>query len=276
MFIIITRFSLFVPKSSSWLVSKSKDLENYKKIIFDEERLNFRLNFIKKITLPIISEASKKHNIAHIIKYSNLLPGKYKSELERLSQKYPFLVLCEHDENGEYPIPDMQIGINKLNLASHNKDLFVGVLVLDDDDALAIDYFDRAALYLNKSFLGMALSFGLGVNGIFNEENQLIKITESYYPKVNIGLMRVGIFRLDLHNIIMGSMGSHGRADRFVPVILDSRKISYFWSRHSYQDTTQELYYKNVIAQALKQKEITADILDESFGAEFTKNIRNI
>lgn len=273
MFVLITRFSLYVPDSSSWLLSKNKktgdELDMYFNTLFDESRLNFRMNFLEKITLPILFKASKKHNIVQIIRYSSLLPQVFKNRLLSLARKYCFIVLCEHDEHGEYSKNDTEVAVEYYqDILPIDRDSIIGVAVLDDDDCLSLDYFDRASLYLNKAFIGKALSFGLGVNGVFNGNNELVKITESHYPKVNIGLLRIGVYRHLNKKIVLPRMGSHGRADKFLPVILDSRDVSYFWSRHPHQDTKLTNTYSGMIEGILKKEDLSLDIIRNKFGDE--------
>lgn len=271
MFILITRFSLFIPNSPAWLLSVNKDNEEsineYKRQLFDTSRLRFRLDFLRNITLPIIFQASKKHPILQILKYSVLLPDEFKKELLELGKEYPFLVLCEYNEEGKYPKADLDIASDYFNdLWAKDRDSIVGMTILDDDDCLSIDYFDRATPYLNKTFAKKAISFGLGINGVFDQENKLIKFSESYYPKVNIGLLRVGVYRHKTHKIVMPRMGSHGRADRTLPVLLDSREVSYFWSRHAYQDTKLGTSYAAIFDRILSREDSPLEQVREKFG----------
>lgn len=270
MFIFITRFSLFMPKSRAWLISvtdEQEDILKYKKALFEPIRLDFRLNFLENITLPILDNANKKHEIVQILKYSSILPTAYKNKLFLLAEKYPFLVLCEHDESGKYPQTDGEIAVSFFkNKLPTTADRIVGMAVLDDDDCISLDYFDRASLYLNKNYVGKALSFGLGINCVFDENYNVKKISESYYPKVNIGLLRVGVYRHANGRIVMPSLGTHGRADKYLPVILDSREISYLWSRHPYQDTTHNSSYERIIANILKRDDIPSSVIEDKFG----------
>lgn len=152
MFVAITRFSLFLPNSSAWLVSMQagdeNKIEEYKKKLFDSQRLDFRINFLSKITLPILKESSQGYDFVHIIEYSDSLPIKYIEELKRLEEEYSFVKLNEYNLEGNPQKTAHEIAIDffKLDLVM-DRDLMIGQFMLDDDDCISIDYFKRCSKY---------------------------------------------------------------------------------------------------------------------------------
>lgn len=277
MFIAVTRFSLFTPNSSAWIIAKNANnkeaINEYKTKLYNEERLNFRINFIKKVTLPLLEEASKGHSFLHIIEYSDNLPLKYIKELKELSSKYTFLQLNEYNTDCIPKFTPQEMAIKHLNLQKVEKDRMIGIFILDDDDCLSLNYFNIMSKYLKTPYYGFTISLGLGVTGIFDQSQSITHITESYYPKVNIGLMRVGVYRKDSNKIIFAKIKSHMKVDKETPTILDSRVISYFWSRHNNQDTVNNSQYTNNLNRLLNAPSIDNKSLLESFGQNFLDNL---
>lgn len=281
MFIAITRFSLFLPNSSAWIVSSQAydrdKIEEYRSKLFNEHRLDFRIKFLSKITLPILREASKDYNFVHIIEYSDSLPKKYLEELKKLEENYSFVKLSEYNLKGESLRTVHEIAIDFFKLSSvTDKDHMIGQFVLDDDDCISLDYFRRSSKYLNKHFHGHNLSFGLGVAGIFNKDFNLTNTIEMYYPKVNIGLLRIGAYRHQSKKIVFGSLGSHMKADKYSPTIIDSRKISFFWSKHLTQDSAERDFHNDDLEKLNKINPISKDAIAESFGKNFIRDINDI
>jgi len=281
MFIAITRFSLFLPNSSAWLVSSQandeKKIEEYKRKIFDKNRLDFRINFLSKITMPILKEASKEYNFVHIIEYSDSLPDEYVKELRRLEGEYNFIRLNEYNVEGNSLNTAHEIAIDFFNLGSvTDKDHMIGQFILDDDDCISLDYFKKCSKYLNKYFHGHNLSFGLGISGIFDNDFNLTNIIEMYYPKVNIGLLRIGIYRHKSKKIVFGSLGSHMRADKYSPTIIDSREISFFWSKHLTQDSAQRDFHSEDLKKLNKINHIDHKLVLEKFGKNFIKDLKSL
>lgn len=281
MFIAITRFSLFLPRSSAWLVSMQAGdedkIEQYKKKLFDSRRLDFRINFLSKITLPILEKASNGYDFVHIIEYSDSLPIKYIKELKKIEEKYSFVKLNEYNIEGQpqRSIDDIAIDFFKLSLCT-DRDMMIGRFMLDDDDCISTDYFKRCSKYLNKYFHGHNLSLGLGVAGVFDENFKLTNIVEMYYPKVNIGLLRIGVYRHKTKKIVFSSLGSHMRADRYSPTIIDSRQISFFWSKHSTQDSAEKDFHDADLKKLDKIDHIDSSLVLENFGDLFIEDLNNL
>ncbi len=80
MFIARTRFSLFLPSSNGWNISRnlnSNEIDKYKSILFEDSTLNFRINFLSNIALPLMARANENYELLQIIEYSDCLPPKY-------------------------------------------------------------------------------------------------------------------------------------------------------------------------------------------------------
>lgn len=280
MFIAITRFSLYQPKSSAWITSRAVQdecsLKKYKEGLFDEKRLDFRIGFLSNVTLPLLDKSSKNIKFVHIVEYSSILQLKYIKQLKELQNKYHFLVLNEYDEFGESRSTSHQLAIKHLQLCDLNKDCIIGQFMLDDDDCISKDFLEKSSKYLNKSFFGHIISHGLGVYGVFDDENKVVNITESYYPKVNIGLLRIGAYRHAKNAIVLPKLGTHTKADRYSPTLIDSREVSYWWSKHNTQDTANLKVYTSDYNKIKEASQIDTSIISEKFGDDFIDNLNSI
>lgn len=280
MYIAVTRFSVFKPNSSAWSSTRSindiESIQNYKNELFNEERLNFRIGFLSKVTIPLLKKASQGFKLVQVIEYSNILPQKFKNILFKLELQYDFIKLNEYDEMGNSKLTFQEIAIEHFQLKEEKSNIILGQFTLDDDDCLTLDYFKKSIKYLNKAFYGHILSYGSGVYGIFDENNKLINITETYHPKVNIGLMRIGIYKHETKTIALPRLGRHTRSDTYSPTILDSRDISFWWSKHKSQDTAGSDIYNNNYNRLKSSEHIENQIINEKFGIDFIENINSI
>lgn len=239
MFIARTRFSLFLPKSSAWLVTRgNEDIEEYKRNLFEETRLNFRIGFLTHVTLPLLKEASKDEEFLHVIEYSDSLPNKYILLLQEMELTYDFVKLLCYDERGNTETDISTIAYNYFNLDVVKEEVMIGRFILDDDDCLSYNYFKIMRPYLQKSFEGFYVSAGTGAVGLFDENYRITSYAKIYEPKVNIGFMNIGSYSPENKKIIFNEkITRHSRMDELNRVILDSRQIAFFWSRHPLQDT---------------------------------------
>lgn len=280
MFIAVTRFSLYQPESTAWISSRSvndiESLKKYKANLLDEKRLDFRINFLSKVTIPLLENASRNFDFVHVIEYSNILQPKYIEKLLELEKNYSFIKLNQYDELGLSKYSFQELAIAHLGLNKLNKDTIIGQFMLDDDDCITLDFFEKSIKYISKPFFGHIVSYGLGVYGIFDKINNVINITESYYPKVNIGLLRVGAYRHSKNAMVFPKLGSHTKADRYSPTIIDSREVSYWWSKHCSQDTANLKVYASDYNKFKEAEHIDISIIKTKFGSDFLDNLKSI
>lgn len=259
MFFGVTRFSLFLPNSAAWYLSKdmiddNAKVQEYKERLFNPDRLEERINVFFNITLPTLSKMKKNYTYYHILQISDEMPNRYKNIIKTYCHQYNFLILQEIDRYGNSKKSLEKIISEKLN----GKKICFGLFSLDDDDVLAIDYFDKAAMYLHDSFKGHVISFGTGVTGLLVKKDNIRDPRICYEPKINIGLLRIGWVDVN-GRICTPVLGNHKYVDKFSPTILDSREIMYFWTRHLNQDSSRSFddkqHQMNIIATDLNKFE---------------------
>jgi hypothetical protein len=89
--------------------------------------------------------------------------------------------------------------------------------------------------YITAANAGMQVSLGTGLTALV-DDGCFYNPRISYSPMIAIGLLSVCMFD-GSGELIRPAEVPHNQSDRFNPLILDSRKISYLWLRHPTQDT---------------------------------------
>lgn len=231
-----TKFSVYSPQSGAWKASNGsrfKTERDYRNYLFSDERLSNRIDIFINYSLPQLALASQGHHIAHLISYSELLPTKYEEMLQRAAEQYSFIVL-ERQQSG-VPRVVLEDLCRKTLMDSSDPQQPFGIFRLDDDDLLPADYFEQNVPYIRSEFVGMQISLGEGISAIY-QDGQFFNARKVYHPMLSIGYMSVHRFDADG---IMSKIPAvpHSKSDRHYPVIMDSRKLGYFWTRHTEQDT---------------------------------------
>lgn len=234
-----TRFSVYSPNSGAWKASNGsrfKSQDEYRRYLFSDARLVSRGEILINFSLPQLARAAKGYEVTHLISYSEHLPKKYEDMLLDAAERYPFLVL-DRQQGGVPHVQVEEIARGAVQKSDPNQPF--GIYRLDDDDALPADYFAQNTPYLRDEYVGMQVSLGTGVSAIY-KDGKFFNARKVHHPMLAIGYMSVHKFNED------GSMTKlpavpHSKADRHYPVILDSRKLGYFWTRHTEQDTVLAL-----------------------------------
>lgn len=235
-FIGHTKFSVYTPVSGAWKATNGtrfKNQEEYKKYLFSDSRLKPRIDIFVNYSLPQLSLATRGHNVKHLVFYSEFLPSKYEQILLAAGEKYSFLIL-EKQRIGVAPTSLESFARVQLQSSGNPMQPF-GIFRLDDDDILPADYFDQNARYVKHEFVGMQITHGVGVSAIY-KDGQFFNARKTYHPMLNIGFASIHEFDSS-GEMTKLPVASHNVADRTYPVILDSRKLGYLWTRHPAQDT---------------------------------------
>ncbi|MDQ0095935.1 glycosyltransferase [Paeniglutamicibacter psychrophenolicus] len=239
LFIGQTRFSVYSPKSGAWKASNGSRFRSepeYREYLFSDERLAGRSAIFFNLSLPQLAAASKGHGVRHLISYSEYLPEKYQDRLREAAAAHNFLIL---DKQVAGQAPKTVESVARASMFSETTaDPYqpFGVYRLDDDDLLPINYFDLNARYVKSEFVGMQVSLGTGITAIYME-GKFYNARRSYHPMLGIGYMSIQNFSGD------GTLNSppavmHNTADRHYPVVMDSKRLGYVWTRHIEQDTS--------------------------------------
>lgn len=235
-FIGQTRFSLFIPNSESWRLTKSHGIESsdsYRDELYNEQRLRIREEIFIRHSLPNLAIAAQGYDVTHVVSYSKSLPQKFKNSLAEAAKKYSFLLLDERE--------DGNLGRSLKSIAKEKAspgEVF-GLYRLDDDDVLASNYFKRMSKFISPKFTNMVVSFPLGIESVL-DSGYVFNLKYAHFPMNSMGLMSV--CQMDEKGKITApKSGAHNKADRDNAVILDSRDIGYFRFNHVDQDNAKRL-----------------------------------
>lgn len=239
-FIGHTRFSLLNPHSPNWLASNGSRFrtpEEYRDYLYSAERLDVRCEIFFDLSLPQLQRSSEGLDYRHVVSYSDTLPAPYQERLENAEREFDFLVLDRHpggaSGNSLSSVASRMFGPNG---SAGGPGTPFGLFRLDDDDLVSADYFQQMSTYITSANVGMQVSFGTGVTALF-DGGRFFNPRVSYSALNSMGLLSVCVVD-DAGALVRPVDASHNRSDRFNPVILDSRNISYLWVRHVTQDTS--------------------------------------
>lgn len=239
LFIGHTRFSLFQPNSTAWFASNNSQFKNeddYREYLFSDVRLAPRIELFLNRSLPILARGSVGYAYYHVLSYSSLLPSQYRNLLIDAAERYPFLVLNEYVE-GHCESNAHQLA-RRLFSTEHDGRISgepIGFFRLDDDDLLSVNYFRDMSKHVTPENIGSRVTFGRGLTALYRDGN-FENYREVYRPMIAIGLLEVGTVDRT-GKVITPPDVPHTQSDRHGPVILDSRNISFIWTRHDNQDT---------------------------------------
>lgn len=234
LFIGHTRFSLFSPDSVAWRASNGSRFDSvteYTEYLFADARLAPRFDIFLNYSLPLLAEAAEGFNVRHIVSYAQELPAKWEEHLILAAENYPFLILDKNTDGASTA---------SLRLIIQEGGVLPGgaftTYRLDDDDLLPIDYFEQINPYVRAENAGMMVSLGEGVTALYFD-GQFYNPRKCYAPMIAIGLASICRVNHD-GSLTQPSNASHNMSDRSNPVVLDSRKVGFMWTRHPTQDST--------------------------------------
>ena len=225
-----TRYSLYIPDSAAWRASSGSSLggEEYRNYLYAPDRLDFRERVFTELTVPALADAAEKHEVWHIVSYSESLPEKYAEKLRCTAEEFPFLILQELPDGVSDWGPSEQIIKEKLRSG------IFGRYRLDDDDLLSKHYFDAVTRFVKPEYVGMVVSLPRGIEAIYSK-GHYFNFRDAHVPMNSMGMLYVS--ELTQEGAIRAPRaGAHDKADRLAPVIMDASQIAYLRTNHDGQD----------------------------------------
>lgn len=226
-FIGCTRFSLYIPGSNAWDISKVSE-EDYLAQLYSDARMAARFDIFFNKAVPLYEEMAKGFFYKHVIQYSAVMPEKWKNKLFEEAGKYDFIVLSEASENS--------ISTTIKEILVDQPSGTIAYFRVDDDDILSVDYLSELKNYVSKNYEGMIVSFGCGlvatyVDGVFRDFRQC------YRRFLALGLAFIGGYDAGKKEYWLPRYNGHETVDRHSPAIVDSRNPVFIWTHHEFQDT---------------------------------------
>ncbi len=253
-FFIVIRYSV-LSHINSWVIT-SQGFKEYKKQLFDSERLNTREKIFEEITVRSLKKMKipKDSKLSVIIITSSLLPKENMFNLKNITKDLENCHIIAVDSN------DSNIGKitdREIRKILDNEKAIISTIRLDDDDALSKNYLNYLDKYMKENLKGFVVSFPNGWTGqlLNGKINSLDKI---YLPKIALGLAQINVFNKTKYDIEktsnIYSYGNHTKIDFKAPVILDSFNRCYFRSIHDYNDSID--YAKKNIVDSEENKDL--------------------
>lgn len=255
---VIIRYSVLIENSKGWQIA-DEDLEIYRNKLFNAERLKQRFDLFERITLPSLLNQTKPLSsdwIKVVIVSSESLPLWNKQKIEELVSNHNWLYV-------DYlPVEDRDISrFLWKDLEKEQEDILFSTVRLDDDDALANNFFESMNPYFKKENVGFGLSFGSGYAGFYNFElGRYEKVVDYYSPKVAIGLSHFNIYKADSKTFVSNKIKTiyharkHVTVDLYIPLILDSRESMFIRTMHNNSDSSN-----NKLREAKLRKQPLSD-----------------
>lgn len=232
--VIVTRFSVFSRSAGGLRIRHEfgTDPAEFERRLFAPERLDKRLDILSRITVPALAEASFKHNIVHIVQYSENLPDEYKSALSDLSDRFDFFkpVLVSDSSMAD------SVREEVASWGSGFRGLYAWVR-LDDDDVLSNSYFECLERYLVQDNVGMAVSFPIQAAALYS--NGLVSdIRKKFVRNPSAGQAYICRANNSFHSFEEPGFPAHHNIDSVMPTIVDPTVVGSLQMLHSTQDTS--------------------------------------
>ena len=183
-------------------------------------------------SLPILDQARSGMDLVHVVSYSDELPAKYQAQLREAANRYSWLMLDRRDSSNR-----KGLALEKIAREQFSQGDIYAEYRLDDDDVLAVDYFESLSNYLSESFVGFHVSHGLGLQ-TFYENGTFFEPRYEHRPKIAIGLARV--CSIGAKRILGPKRAPHTKIDQRAPVVVDSRSVKFLHSLHLSQDSGED------------------------------------
>lgn len=257
---VLVRYSVLTQYNGAWVIGRDNDFESYKAALFDPQRLKLHTALFKSITLPSLLKMNKEKTTV-LVFVSSEMPKKYLDAIKEVSLRYSHIKVVEVGVSQSLP----KIMHNKLalELDGLGDDVCYASVRLDDDDALADDFYPALFKYVEPSFVGHSISFAKGYAGLY-ENGRYTNFYAQVYPKLALGLAHIHLYRqgqaLEVPSIY--ALGGHTKIDERAPVIVDSRNSMYIRTIHEASD----MFSSNIRSRvALEKNKVEASKVAKEF-----------
>jgi len=198
------------------------------KMIMSEERLLTRFHLFQTVCLPSL-DAQRSDEFKVLLISSRFMPRPWQERLRDLiaSRGHLEVVFADEDstvanEAGRFVADGLKAGP-------------VASFRLDDDDALASDYIESLAAYLNPANVGSMVSFSSGYYLQIDGPDQTCKLAEVHVPKLSAGMAMIS--RATAFRNVYKTGTRHNNVDLKWPVILDGRRPMFLMTSHGENDS---------------------------------------
>ena len=218
---IITRFSILDYTFKGYRLSKDKTEEDYKNILFDKNRLDFKFNVFEKMTLSSIMNQTN-NNYTWLIYTSIYLPDEYKNKLINLVKTNKNIKIIYVNTFDEF--------LNDINKQIKHDEYTT--IRLDDDDGLNNRFIETLNNYNYNDMKNKILSFLKGKK--FKVDNNIIYGDNINYSNIALGLTA---FNMNIYEC-----GHHKKINNKYDVIYNNDiEEAYYICCSEYCDTKRKI-----------------------------------
>lgn len=243
---VAIRFALLsAQNSNAFLLGRQQPYADFKAAILDSAALSRRLQLFTTIALPGLQQLASDIQQSglpitfrvHLVTSSEL-PTTILQELEKLVLLHPFLQLhLQSEAEANIRRPLLQI-FQRIK----TKALFITAR-MDDDDAIAADFFQILRPYLSERYAGHALSFANGYQMVLDHQLKPMGFLPHYEPKIAIFLCYLVLVEADqpVPYKTVYCLMNHRWVDQKVPLLVDARQPAFIRTVHPFSDTFSDV-----------------------------------
>ncbi|XKF16237.1 putative rhamnosyl transferase [Halomonas sp. BLK-85] len=242
---ILIRYSVLTKSRNGWVIGRDKEFEDYKRNLFDPQRLAIHEKIFKEVTIPSLSKMEKS-NTTIMVFTSDELPDPFLSNLYDIAKSAGNVKVFSLSR--EQAITANMHHYLLKELEKNAEDVCYATVRLDDDDALADDYYAKLFRYLSPEFIGHSISFPQGYAGLYDGD-KYIKFHPVSLPKLALGLSHVHLYKKGQKANKMLSiygLGDHNRIDEKAPLVLVPEKGVYIRTVHKESDMYSDKLLKRL------------------------------
>ena len=241
--LVLVRYSILALNHSiGWKLADTSP-ERYRKQLFDPARMAFHEYCFEHIVLASLAAQNRlldKRWFTLCVMTSTELPAVNMRFLERMQEDRPWLkVIALPPES-----PELSGAVRAAISESVDAPLYCTIR-LDDDDALASNYFARLSRFLDPALDGTVISFANGFMGLCAGMSGFKSFRELNQPKIALGLASVhstaGFRSGKTKRVSIFETGRHTTIDQRLPVIVDSRSRAFIRTVHPYSDNYRKV-----------------------------------
>lgn len=221
----LVRFSYVAENDTSYETTRNRPYEERLRVIHDPKRMQRRFELFEAICLPSLA-AQPAELFQAVLLTSEVLPQPWADRLRELVAPHPNI----HAVFAPPKSTDtaMSEAVQAVRPAEGMKITFR----LDDDDAISVDYAEKAEAYRQERYDGHCLSFlrGAGLCKLYGR----VRLWDREKPFVSAGLGLIN--RAEAFETIH-DCGSHNRVSARFPTLIDSSFHAYLQSTHGVNDS---------------------------------------
>lgn len=233
-YLFCIRYSVITnANKKQFVIGRNQSIDDYKAQLFDADRLAVHEELFFKTTLPSIDYQVKNTegvNASAIVLTSPDLPEPFLGNLKRKAEEYEWLTVA-------FVSIDETVS-DSINAHIESSGIHHGpycTVRIDDDDAVSHKFLENSKRFVVDGLNGCLYSQSKGVNAWYDRERkQYTEMKDAVVPKVSVGMMLIKTDGI-VDNVY--NAGNHAKIDLVAPVLVDSRRVSFFRSMYDLQDT---------------------------------------